>query len=123
MSDPTAVPAGSGTLSIHRTDNRLAIVGHCKTPADREHLRAAVEHALASLQVERPELILDVGRAMYLDVSMLTALIGIARRCVDCGLVLALEGVNAETLKALAETKIDQVLGRYGARIAPAGPT
>lgn len=126
-SEPTVSPAGSGAqprhFAIAREGNRIELAGQCKTPGDREQLRSAVDQTLSINAGQYDELVLDVRDAAYLDVAFLTLLIGFARQCVSCGMVLALEGANEETLSALRMTRIDQVLGRHGVRIAPAEAT
>jgi anti-anti-sigma factor len=116
MSDPTP------DLTITRDGIRIAIVGDIRTAADRDLLRECVVATIAELQSEKPELVLDVTRTRYLDAGALVVLVTIARKCIDHGLTLALEGADPELLELLRVTKIDQVLGYHGARVTPARP-
>lgn len=115
---PSLTPPGDGELSITRDGHRIAIVGAIRTPADRECLRERVNDAIVELGKDRPELVIDIGGAKYFDVALLTLLCIVARKCVDVGMTLALENVNEDLRTQLSVTKIDQVLGVHGARIA-----
>lgn len=111
-------------LTISRDGARIVIAGEIRTVVDRELLRAAVAEAVEQLEpTDAPEIVVDVAGAGYLDTYSLVSLVATARRCVDVGLTLALEGCNEEQLEQLRVTKIDQVLAVHGARVAAARPS
>lgn len=110
--------AGSGLeLVLTRDANRITVAGDVRTHGDRDQLKYAVEQLLTTAGEELAEVILDFGAAKYLDIAMLTSALGLARRCVDVGKTLALEGLNEEQLHMLRATHLDQVLRRYRTRI------
>ena len=111
----TALP---GELALARLGNRITIAGDVRTVADRELLRTLVNDAIAELRTEQPELVLDVAAAKYLDSWTLAQLVILARKCVDCGMVLAIEGASDEFVELLRITQIDRVLKLHGARVS-----
>lgn len=120
MTDLAPTPAGSGHSGILVDNDRITIVGDVRSPLDREQLRQAGEHVLTVLagNLDR-DVVVDVHQAGYLDIATLTVLIGIARRCQSAGHQLVLDGPSEELVQLLAVTRIDQVIGRYGARVQP----
>lgn len=112
-------------LQITRDANRVTVVGDVRTTADRELLKGEVHAAIADNTANHPltlEVIVDVARAGYLDSYALPALVTLARKCADVGMVLALDGASEELLDLLSVTSIDQVLRTHGARITPITP-
>lgn len=107
-------------LQIYRDGDRVRLEGDIRTPADRQLIREIVDAAIAELKTERPELVLDISAANYLDSFALVQLAMLARKCVDCGMVLAIEGASDELLELLRVTRLDQLLASRGTRIQPA---
>lgn len=54
-------------LTISREGARITVAGEIRTPADCELLKATIDEAIAELGAKRPELIVDVTGARYLD--------------------------------------------------------
>ena len=104
-------------LEITRNGIRIAIAGEIRSIADRDLLRTRVAEAIEELKSEKPELVLDVAGARYLDAYALTVIVSVAKKCVDVGLTLALEGADDDLMHLLRITRIDKVLGRCGTRI------
>lgn len=113
------ISAGSGELVLTRNGNRLTVTGDIATAAEREQLRLQVELMLSNVvgDDDVDELVLDVAQSPRWDIATLTVLISLARRCIDRGLHLALEGAHDELWELLRVTKIDQVLQRHGTEI------
>lgn len=109
-------------LTVTRDGTRITVLGELRTVADRQALRDQVYAAIDELKTERPELVLDVTAARYLDSFALAQLVVLARRCLDCGLTLAVEGTSPELIELLRITRIDQVLAQHGTRVESARP-
>lgn len=106
-------------LSITRLDNRVSIVGDIRTMGDRDQLAETARFVLAGMVAgdkDRP-LILDVSQAGFFDSRALICLVGIARRCLDVGLQLVIEGASDELRDQLQMTGIDRLLGARGAAL------
>lgn len=118
MTDLEIPSAGSGECTITIDGARIRIVGDVRTSGDREQLRTAAEHVLKTLELDPPtDIAIDLTAAKYVDVATLTCLLGIVRRSASTGHAVVVEGASAEFVDLLAVTRIDQVFGRYGARV------
>lgn len=107
---------------LTRAGARVTIAGPLRTPFDQEQLKELAAEATGELHADRPELVIDVAGATYLDSRTLVALTSIARRCADAGVTLVLEGFTDEQRELLRLTHIDEVLTLRGARVEPARP-
>lgn len=110
-------------LTITRDGRRVCVVGSPRTLADRELLKDVVAQVISTRTPgDVAEIILNVEHAGYLDSFALVALVSLARKCLDVGTQLTLEGASEELRLHLRSTRIDEILGSYGARIAAARP-
>lgn len=105
-------------LSITQLDNRVSVVGAILTRGDRSQLDDRCTLALlrrADLGAE--SVVLDVSHAGWFDSRALLCLVGIARKCLDVGASLVIEGASEELQEQLRLTGIDRLLGARGAEL------
>lgn len=107
-------------LSVTTHGNRVSLVGDVRSWLDRDRIMAAVELALVDQTLSRTDaevLVLDVTRLEVFDSPALVMLVGIARRCVDVGMQLVIDGASEELRSQLAMSGLDDLLGARGAEL------
>ena len=102
---------------VSRHGARIQVIGDLRTPNDREYLRVLAKQAIEEAGAKKPELVVDISRARYLDVGALTSLTMIARECQRRGMRLTIAGASDEFIDLIGQTKLNVLLAVCDARL------